>query len=252
MIDQISIRFYEELNDFLSSERRKCEFITTIKERGSIKDLVESLGVPHTEVDLILVNGVSVDFSYLVRPGDHISVYPVFEAIDITPLVHLRPAPLRKTRFVLDSHLGRLAAYLRMLGFDSLYRNDYEDAILANISAQQKRILLTCDRRLLMRKIITHGYFVRSRQPHEQVIEVLQRLDLFNNIKPFTRCMHCNGLIQSVDKKAIEANLLPLTRQHYDTFSQCLDCRKIYWKGSHFQSMLLLVDKFRNTRRSMG
>ena len=248
MSDQISIRFYEELNDFLSSERRKREFTNTIKERGSIKDLVESLGVPHTEVDLILVNGVSVDFSYLVRPGDHISVYPVFETIDITPLVHLRPVPLRKTRFVLDAHLGRLAAYLRMLGFDSLYRNDYEDAILANISAQQKRILLTCDRRLLMRKIITHGYFVRSRQPHEQVSEVLQRFDLFNNIKPFSRCMHCNGLMQPVDKKAIEAHLLPLTRQHYDTFSQCPDCLKIYWKGSHFQRMLLLVDKFRNTR----
>ena len=248
MTDQISIRFYEELNDFLPPERRKVSFSHTIKERGSIKDLIESLGVPHTEVDLILVNGASVGFDYLVKAHDRISVYPVFEALDITPLVRLRPAPLRVTRFVLDSHLGRLAAYLRMLGFDTLYRNDYDDATLANISAKEKRILLTCDRRLLMRKIITHGYFVRSRQPHQQILEVLQRFDLFNALKPFTRCLHCNGLIKTVDKKSIESHLLPLTRKYYEDFSQCPECHKIYWRGSHYQRMLDLVETVKNAR----
>jgi uncharacterized protein with PIN domain len=248
MTDQVSIRFYEELNDFLPPDRHKVTFTHKIKERGSIKDLIESLGVPHTEVDLILVNGTSVGFDYLVKANDQISVYPVFEALDITPLVRLRPVPLRVTRFVLDSHLGKLAAYLRMLGFDTLYRNDYDDATLANISANEKRILLTCDRRLLMRKIITHGYFVRARLPHEQIAEVLQRFDLFNALKPFTRCLHCNGLLQPVEKQAIESRLLPLTRAYYNNFAECPDCHKIYWQGSHYQRMLDFIETVKSAR----
>lgn len=242
MTNQITIRFYEELNEFLPSERRKVSFTHEIKKASSIKDLIESLGVPHTEIDLILVDGESVDFSYFVEGGEQISVYPVFEALDISPLVHLRPEPLRITRFVLDTHLGRLAAYLRMLGFDSLYRNDYDDVTLASISVDEQRTLLTCDRQLLMRKVITHGYFVRERQPRQQLLEILKRFDLFNVLHPFTRCMHCNGLIQQVDKQTIASHLLPRTREYYDEFWQCQDCYKIYWKGSHYQRMQLLID----------
>ena len=247
MTDQITIRFYEELNDFLPPEHRKVEFVHRIKRIGSIKDLIESLGVPHPEVDLILVNGESVDFNYSVQEGDRISVYPVFEALDISPLMHLRPAPLRTTRFVLDTHLGRLAAYLRMLGFNTLYRNDYDDVTLASLSADDERILLTCDRQLLMRKIITRGYFVRARQPQQQLLEVLERFDLFNVLHPFTRCMHCNGIIKPVDKATIEAHLLPRTRDYYNSFWQCPDCHKIYWQGSHYQRMQQLIEA---TKRS--
>src|SRR3989338_9144205 len=110
-------RFYEELNDFLPPERRKTTFTREFRNRASVKDMIEALGVPHTEVDLILVNGASVDFSYLVQDGDRISVYPMFESFDIRPLVHLRPRPLREPKFVLDTHLGKLAVYLRLLGF---------------------------------------------------------------------------------------------------------------------------------------
>jgi sulfur carrier protein ThiS len=161
MHEQISIRFYEELNDFLPPEQRKTDISHELKEKRSIKDLIESIGVPHTEVDLIIVNGESVDFNYLVQNGDRISVYPVFESLDISPLNHCQPEPLRNTRFVLDNHLGKLAAYLRMLGFDTLYRNDYDDPELARISIDEHRLLLTCDRLLLMRIQITLGYFVR-------------------------------------------------------------------------------------------
>ena len=247
MTCQISIRFYEELNDHLPLEQRKVAFVHNLKNAGSIKDLIESLGVPHTEVDLILVNGVSVDFQYRVQDGDRISVYPVFEALDITPLTHLRPQPLRVTRFVLDAHLGRLAAYLRMLGFDTLYRNDYDDPTLARISAEEQRILLTCDRRLLMHKQITHGYFVRERQPHLQLLEILSRFDLFNACQPFTRCLHCNGSIQLVAKDVILDRLLPRTRTYYDEFWQCADCGKIYWKGSHYLRMQQLIERLPGT-----
>ena len=207
MPEQISIRFYEELNDFLPPDQRKTDISHVLKQPRSIKDLIESIGVPHTEIDLIIVNGESVGFNYQVDDGDRISVYPVFESLDISPLNHCQPQPLRKTRFVLDTHLGRLAAYLRMLGFDTLYRNDYDDPELARISVEEHRILLTCDRQLLMRKQITHGYFVRSRQSQQQLLEVLRRFDLFNNLQPFTRCMDCNGTIQPVNKQQVEAAL---------------------------------------------
>ncbi|WP_428610193.1 Mut7-C RNAse domain-containing protein [Sedimenticola sp.] len=244
---QVSLRFYAELNDFLPAEQRKVEFVHYYHQAASIKDVIESLGVPHTEIDLILVNGRSVDFQYRVQNGDRISVYPMFEALDITPLTHLRPKPLRRTRFVLDVHLGRLAAYLRMLGFDTLYRNDYDDPTLAAISIQQQRILLTCDRKLLMRKQITHGYFVRSRQPRQQLLEIISRLDLYGGLQPFTRCMYCNGKILPVEKGKILDQLLPHTRKQHNHFWNCMECGKIYWKGSHYQHMQQLISRLMAT-----
>ena len=243
MTTKINLRFYEELNDFLKADQRKVDFGYELKQARSIKDLIESIGVPHTEVDLIIVNGKSVDFNYQVQSGDHISVYPVFESLDISPLKHCQPEPLRKPRFVLDVHLGKLAAYLRMLGFDTLYRNDYDDPELVRISIDEHRILLSCDRQLLMRKQITHAYFVRNRQPKQQLLEIMSRFDLYNNQQAFTRCMHCNGKIQTVKKQLIEARLLPQTKKHYDEFFQCNDCNKIYWKGSHYLRMKMMIKK---------
>lgn len=241
MSGQITIRFYEELNDFLPPEQRKVAFVHRFKEAGSIKDLIESLGVPHTEIDLILVNGQSVDFQYPVQNGDRVSVYPMFEAMDISPVTQLRPRPLRVTRFVLDTHLGRLAAYLRMLGFDTLYRNDYDDPTLARISTDEHRILLTCDRKLLMRKQITRGYYVRERQPRKQLLDIIARFDLFDAPQAFTRCMRCNGAIRPVAKDTIAEHLQPRTKLHYNEFWQCDQCKNIYWKGSHYQRMLQLI-----------
>lgn len=180
-------RFYAELNDFLPPERRMASVARPFVDAAPVKDMIESLGVPHTEVDLILANGVSVDFAYVVRDGDRLSVYPVFEALDITPLVRLRPRPLRESRFVLDTHLGRLARYLRMAGFDTLYRNDYSDAELARISLAEKRILLTRDAGLLNRGMVTHGYYVRETTVRRQFAEVMRRFDLRGSVRPFTR-----------------------------------------------------------------
>lgn len=237
----VKIRFYAELNDFLPAEQRQVTFQHFFKQVGSIKDMIENLGVPHTEVDMILVNGKSVDFNYLVQNGDRISVYPLFETLDLTPVIHLQPPPLQQAQFVLDIHLGRLAAYLRMLGFDTLYRNDYDDPTLANISVDEQRVLLTCDIGLLKRKQITHGYFVRSRQPRQQLLEILNRFDLFKQQHPFSRCMHCNGEISAVDKETIATLLKPETMSYYNEFWQCAQCKKVYWKGSHYQRMQKLI-----------
>jgi hypothetical protein len=252
MPQQIKIRCYQELNDFLPQQRRYKTFDIESKKVRSVKDLIESIGIPHTEIDLIFVDGESVDFSYQVHHNDSINVYPVFELlpekvrIELLPLKptfrHCQPPTLAKPRFVLDVHLGRLAAYLRMLGFDTLYKNDCDDPTLADLSALEQRILLTCDRLLLMRKQISYGYFVRSRQPHEQLIEVLSRYGLYKDIKPFTRCMHCNGNTRAVRKQDIATQLLPKTKKYYDEFYQCDSCKKVYWQGSHYLRMQDMIN----------
>jgi len=243
MTGQVHIRFYKELNDFLPPGRREREFAQAFKLPGSVKDLIESLGVPHTEIDLILVNKNSVDFSYLIHNDDRISVYPAFATPDITPLLHLQPVLPDDPGFVLDTHLGRLAAHLRMLGFDTLYRNDYDDPTLVDISTNEQRMLLTCDRQLLMRSRLTLGYFVRNRQPKKQLIEILQRFGLFGRLRPFSRCMHCNGDIHQIDKKDVASTLMPRTSAYYEEFWQCERCRKVYWKGSHYRRMLQLLNQ---------
>jgi uncharacterized protein with PIN domain len=247
-LKQVWFRFYAELSDFLPPVKRQIAFAHYFEGRVSIKHLIEALGVPHPEVDLILVNGQSVDFSYLVQDGDRVSVFPVFESIDITPLVRVRPQPLREPRFVLDTHLGRLAAYLRMLGFDTIYRNDCADEELAQISSQEGRILLTRDRGLLKRGAVTHGYCVRETASRRQLVEVLRRFDLFSAVTPFTRCIRCNGSLEPVSKEAISHRLRPKTRQYYDEFRICSGCDQVYWKGSHYERMQLLVGQILQRR----
>ena len=234
-------RFYAELNEFLPNHQQYRLILVEFKGRQSVKHLIESSGIPHTEVDVVLANGQSVDFSYLVQQDDRIAVYPVFESLDITPLLRLRPSPLRVSRFVLDGHLGRLAAYLRMLGFDTLYRNDFDDEELAEISAAQQRILLTRDRGLLKRSKVLRGFCLRTKDPHQQLLDVVQRFDLQSQIAPFTRCIACNGILETVQKSEILDQLQPKTRKYFNEFSRCVDCGKIYWQGSHHERMQALV-----------
>ncbi|WP_323847217.1 Mut7-C RNAse domain-containing protein [Microbulbifer magnicolonia] len=241
---RVTFRFYRELNDFLPRHRRQRDFEQDFLLAGSIKDAIESVGVPHTEVDLILVNGASVDFGYQLRDGDRISVYPVFEALDIASVTRLRPHPLREPRFVLDCHLGRLAGYLRMLGFDSLFRGDYHDDTLLRISVEQQRILLTRDLELLKRKQLQRGYYVRATKPRQQAAEVIRRLQLASSIRPFSRCIACNGTLENVRKEEIRALLPENTDRYFDEFIQCRDCLRVYWKGSHYERMQRLVKQF--------
>jgi hypothetical protein len=249
-MSQAHLRFYAELNDFLPPERRGATFTHPFEGRVSVKDMVESLGVPHTEVEIILVDGASVDFSHLVGDGERISVYPVFEALDVSPLIRLRPQPLRESKFILDTHLGKLAIYLRVLGFDTLYFNDCADDELARLSADEHRILLTKDRGLLKRRIVTHGYCVRSPKPREQVKEVLDRFDLYGSVAPFQRCLRCNGSLEPVEKESIVDRLLPDTRQYYDEFYRCTACGRLFWPGSHFDHLQGFVEEILALRKS--
>ena len=237
-------RFYEELNDFLPKEKRKRIFEFQFNGHPGIKDPIEALGVPHTEVELIIVNGNSVGFNYQLQPGDFVSVYPVFESIDVSPIVQLREKPLRRPAFVLDVHLGKLARLLRLLGFDVKYENDYDDPEIVQISLAENRIILTRDRRLFFDKTITHGYWLRSTNSLKQLDEVIARFDLHDAIEPFHRCTACNGLIHPVEKQSIIDRLEPKTMRYFDEFFRCEQCDRVYWQGSHFQKIKKKLQKY--------
>jgi uncharacterized protein with PIN domain len=243
-MNQAQFRFYGPLNDFLRQERRQESFPYTFNDHQSVKHLVESLGVPHTEVDLILANGEPVGFSYLARDGDRISIYPRCETLDLRATSKVRPPEAPPAAFVLDGHLGKLASYLRMLGFDTLYQNDFEDAALAQISAEENRILLTRDQGLLKRRAVVHGYWVRSKDPDQQLVEVLGRFDLQGEVRPLQRCMRCNGRLLPVEKSKILDKLEEKTRRYFHEFAQCQACQQVYWKGSHWERMQSMIQKF--------
>jgi len=227
---QASFRFYAELNDFLPASKREKALACDFKGRQSVKHLIESLGVPHTEVSRIYVDGREIHSEYLVQDGDQVDVYPPTDDECARQFS-------ASAGFVLDNHLGQLCGYLRMLGFDALYRNDYQDETLAEISARENRILLTRDRRLLMRNRVRWGYWVRSKEPRVQIKEVVQRYNLYAGITPFRRCMRCNAVLQNIRKEAVIDRLEPLTKKYFHDFRICPQCEQIYWKGSHYDRM---------------
>ncbi|XTP35746.1 Mut7-C RNAse domain-containing protein [Mycobacterium sp. TJFP1] len=245
MADHVDVRVYAELNDFLPRESRGLTLRRPFRPHHTVKDVLEATGIPHTEVDLIVVNGEEKDFAHRPAPGDRIAAYPMFEALDIGSTARLRPAPLRDTRFVVDINLGRLARLLRLLGFDVWLSVDADDETLVDISLTQRRILLTRDRGLLKRRVITHGLFVHSDDPEAQALEVIRRLDLGERLAPFTRCMRCNGELVAVEKDEVIERLEPLTRRYYSDFGRCTDCSQIYWPGSHHEKLLNLVERLR-------
>jgi len=215
------------------------------RSHQTVKDVLEAMGIPHTEVDLILVNGEPQGFSYRPSAGHRIAAFPVFEALDIGSTARLRPAPLRDPRFVVDVNLGRLARLLRLLGFDVWWSSDADDKALADISLDQQRILLTRDRGLLKRRAVTHGLFIRSDDPEEQALELIRRLDLRQQLAPLTRCVRCNGKLAAVAKDEVVDHLEPLTRRYYEEFSRCPECGRIYWAGSHHARLVGLVERLR-------
>jgi uncharacterized protein with PIN domain len=169
-------------------------------------------------------------------------VAPVFESFDISEASRVRAAPLRDPRFILDVHLGTLARLLRLMGFDTLYRNDYDDADIVDIAVVSGRIILTRDHGLLMRRRVTHGYWLRSQKPTEQAAEVLRRFDLASLVEPLSRCPRCNGPIRETSKEVVWEELPPKTRQYHDTFYRCEVCGQIYWRGNHWQGIQEKID----------
>lgn len=238
-----TFRFYAELNDFLAPERRQREFTCPGARAATTKHMIEALGVPHTEVELVLVNGISVGFDRLLDEGDRVAVYPKCETLDITPLLRVRDHPLREPRFVADAHLGGLARLLRMAGFDTLYDNDIHDSQIAAIAVAEQRIVLSRDRELLKRRDITHGCYVHALKSAEQLRELFQRLDLARSARPFTLCLHCNAPLRAIDPSLALSRVPPGVRERYQRFSTCDVCRRVYWEGTHWQRMRAVLDR---------
>lgn len=231
-------RFYEELNDFLPERRKRVIFDFSFEGNPTVKDIIESFGVPHTEVDLIIVNGISDAFDYILKDNDFVSVYPVFENLDITNLTHLRERPLRNSKFIADVQLGRLARYLRIFGFDTLYDNKYNVKDIVKISNGEKRTILTRNVFLLKNSSVSRGYWIRSNDAYSQLLQVIHYSDLLSQIKLFYRCSECNGVLENVSKEEVLDRLLPNTKKYFYEFHRCNKCNRIFWKGSHYKKIM--------------
>ncbi len=228
------LHLHDGIHHILPIKKRRAELVYPFKENPSLKHLVESLGIPHTEIGMVEVNGSPADLDRPVADGDRVDLYPASPSL---------PAQNGEPRFVVDTHLGKLSAYLRMLGFDTLYRRDFADEEMARISSEQGRILLTRDRGLLKRKQVTLGFCVIHGDPRHQIVDVLDRFQMYERMRPFSRCVHCNTPLQDIAKEAVLERLAPNTRQFYDAFRICPNCRQIYWEGSHTVWMRRFIDQ---------
>jgi hypothetical protein len=243
IIHTLWLHFYHELNDFLPEEQKNSVFPCHFVGAPSIKDAIEAIGVPHTEIDLIFVNGKSVNFDYRVYGGEQVCVYPQCELFVTASLVHLHPKPPLQIKFIVDANLGKLAIKLRLLGFDTLYKNDFADREIVELSLREQRIILTRDKGVLKYRAARHGYWVRNDKPKKQLKEVVCRLQLHNHFNPFTRCSDCNAQLQPVDKASIKERLAAKTLQFVDEFMVCPSCNKVYWQGSHSERFRKYIDE---------
>lgn len=215
---------------------RRQPLSLSVLRRPSVKDLLESLGIPHPEIGLIRINGREVSFAPVVEPGDRVEACGLLPPVDLLASSILRPG-LDAVRFAVDVNVGKLASLLRMAGLDTSYDPGLDDAGLAEAAQKQGRVLLTRDRALLRRRGVEHGHLVRASQPHEQLAEVVRLYGLHGRLVPFSRCLVCNGLLQPVDKAEVLHRLQPLTRKYYDSFRICLSCDRVYWPGTHRERM---------------
>ena len=241
-MNECTFRFYAQLNDFIDSVEKSRQLNYEFWGNPAVKDAIEAIGPPHTEVALILINGEPVGLDRQLEPADRVSVFPIFERFQLDPSIYLVPEPLEQPLFIADIHLGQLSRYLRMVGFSCLYRNDFEDSKLAQISAEQQRILLTRDQELLKRSIVRRGYYLRSDQPKRQLVEVVARYQLVDRIEPFRLCMECDGLLVRVAKEQVLDQLPGNVRQERQEFRQCSQCQRVYWGGSHVDQMQATID----------
>ena len=239
----VSFIFHGYLKQLLKKELRNAStFLHYFDRRASIKDVIESLGIPHPVIESLIVNGQEVGFDYILLDNDTVEVSPLTPPVNPFIPTVLRPEALEKISFTVDVNAGKLALFLRMLGFDTVYENNTINDRLVEIAQSENRILLTRDATLLKRKIIMHGYLLREQDPKRQLVEIVRLYDLCSRIKPLTRCIPCNGLLVPTSKEVILERLEPLTRKYYHSFHICEECRKIYWPGSHQEKINRFIE----------
>ncbi|MGC9771073.1 Mut7-C RNAse domain-containing protein [Fervidobacterium islandicum] len=235
---RITIRFFGSLVDLVGDRYVKID--AGINQ--TIKDCIERLGVPHTEVYFITLRKDFVRFDRIVENGDTYFVYPECN-LDIPKEYVLTPKYAGVPKFILDIHLGKLARLLRMLGISAEY-GIVEDEMIVQKAVSENLIILTRDRGMLKKSEVVYGYVVRSDKPEEQLREVTLRYSLQRWFRPFTRCMECNGELISVSKSVILDQLPEKVKENYDEFAKCSKCGKVYWGGTHYENMNTFIEKF--------
>nr|WP_255749492.1 Mut7-C ubiquitin/RNAse domain-containing protein [Pontibacter liquoris] len=238
-----SFFFHGPLQDFLSRSKKGSWQSYAFTGLPAVKDAIEAQGVPHPEVNVLLVNGAPVPLLHPLAACDWVEVYPAGSSYNLPESWSLRASRPPTTAFVLDVHLGKLARALRLLGFDTCYENDYSDQAIAQLASEQNRIVLTRDVGLLKQKNITWGYWLRSQHLQEQLTEVISYFNLAPAFRPFARCLACNGLIEQVAKERIADQLPPKTKLYFEEFFQCSSCQQVYWKGSHYAHMQAFISR---------
>jgi uncharacterized protein len=218
-----------ELGLFLRPGRRGGPVRVTVDGTSSLGHVVQSLGVPLTEVGHLLVNGEPALPGYCPGSGDVVTVDPV-----------RRPQHLESARFVLDVHLGTLARRLRLVGVDTAYANDADDDALVEQANASQWVLLTQDRGLLFRRKLWLGAYVRGARPDDQLADVLDRFA--PSLAPWTRCPACNGHLSPAAKGSVGPLLRPGTRRTYQAFSRCENCGQVYWRGAHSKRLEQIID----------
>lgn len=236
-ITHISLIFDPALYYFLRPENRTFERKLLLTRKASIKDIIESQGVPHTEIGRIVANGQAVDFSFIPRQEQKIELSAIHPPFDVFHPSLLRPHPLAEWRFIVDVNVAKLASLLRMLGFDTAYSRHFSDCSIARLAALEQRIVLSRDIELFKRKQITFGRWIRNTDPDAQLVEVLHFFGIKGPFVPFSRCLKCNRPLEPVPKKEIEYRLEPKTRRYFHHFKICRQCHQIFWRGSHFDEM---------------
>lgn len=236
-----NFEFFGSCLDFVNNTIFNYEF----NDNPSVKDAIEAIGIPHVEIGMIMINGVSKSFEYHIEEKDKIQVYPHnFFKTKTSNNINLLPFKPKKLSFLLDVHLGTLARYLRMAGFDTLYQSkDYGDAFLAEVASTDNHIMLSRDIGLLKRSKLNYGHWVRNTNPKEQFKEIVQLYNLQNIFKPMSRCIKCNEPITLVKKEKIESIVPSKVYQWKEKFFQCSGCEKVYWEGSHHKNMMELLEE---------
>ncbi len=225
----LELCFAPELRFFLAPRRRDTVLHARADSTSTLAHLVQSHGVPMTEVGTLLLDGIPVEPGTIPAPG---------QRIDITPVTYPQATPL-PLRFLLDVHLGTLARRLRLLGLDTAYDNDRDDPSLFQQANSERRVLLTRDRGLLSRAGLRAGAHIRHMRPDDQLREVLERF--VPDLAPWTRCPACNGVLVGTDKQRVAAELQAGTRAAFDAFARCSACDRVYWPGAHHSHLAEIV-----------
>lgn len=234
--------FHGNLKTLLPPRKRMATSVDyLLTRRASIKDIIESLRIPHSEIGHIMRQGEELSFSTIPATHERIDIHPIRAPFDVRIPTRLRPEPFDDVRFLVDINVGKLTSLLRMAGFDTASTAGLSSQEIAEKAIREQRILLSRNRDLLKLRAIVFAHLVRTQQPLKQLSEVLHLYGLTQDVHPFSRCLRCNILLEPVNKAEIMARLEPLTKQYYDRFYRCSACDRIYWRGSHHEHMLEVI-----------